>query len=500
MDDSPNPAAAAAAAAQSRPTVFVGIDLAKESFQAASEADDPAGRFNRPFAYDADGIAALLAALAPFDVALVVMEGTGGLERKLAAELAGAGHAVAVINPRQARDFARALGKLAKTDKIDARTLAELARIPKPHARALPSAEQLRLKDLAGRRRQLIHMRTAELNRAQQASIKDVRRSIGHVITMLDKQVAKVEKQIAAMIDANSDWKDKSDILDSAPGVAPDTAHALLAELPEIGTLTKRQVAALAGLAPHAFESGRSTGRASIWGGRGAVRTILFMPADDRGPGRPGHRRLLPVAARAGQAEDVGPDRVHAQAADDPERDGPRRGQMEPQTGRNRGLTLNTVATPSAEARRRPPSPRRGGGRRHGAALRAAVGRGAEVVAAGGAAAAPLACRPARPGARPCEHDAGRGCRHRGDQPVRGPRLPLGLPRPHRLGRVRRERGLGGVAVVVGGAYTDPPEKVQVTARAYFDKSWDKSDDMAPPSRWWLYDAPFAGFRVVCDP
>jgi transposase len=279
MDDSPNPAAAAAAAAQPRAQVFVGIDLAKASFHAASEADDPAGRFDRPFAYDADGIAALLAALAPLDVALVVMEGTGGLERKLAAELAGAGHAVAVINPRQARDFARALGKLAKTDRIDARTLAELARILKPHARALPSAEQLRLKDLAGRRRQLIHMRTAELNRAQQASSKDVQRSIKHVITMLDKQVAKIEKQIAGMIDANSDWKDKSDILDSAPGVAADTAHALLAELPEIGTLSKRQVAALAGLAPHPFESGQSTGRASIWGGRGAVRTILFMPA-----------------------------------------------------------------------------------------------------------------------------------------------------------------------------------------------------------------------------
>ena len=280
MDDSPTPAAAAAAAAaRPRPQVFVGIDLAKGSFQAASEADDPGGRFNRSFSYDADGIAALLAQLEPLDVALVVTEATGGLERRLAADLAGAGHAVAVVNPRQARDFARALGGLAKTDRIDAQTLAKLARILKPHARALPSAEQLRLKDLAGRRRQLIHMRTAELNRAQQASSKDVQKSIKHVTTMLDKQVAKIEKQIGEMIDANSDWKGKSEILDSAPGVAPGTAHALLAELPEIGTLSKRQVAALAGLAPHAFESGQSTGRASIWGGRAAVRTILFMPA-----------------------------------------------------------------------------------------------------------------------------------------------------------------------------------------------------------------------------
>jgi transposase len=282
MDDSPNTRvapASAAAAVRSRPQVFVGIDLAKGSFQAASEADDPASRFNRPFSYDAGGIAALLAQLEPLDVALVVMEATGGLERRLAADLAGAGHAVAVVNPRQARDFARALGELAKTDRIDAQTLAKLAKLLKPHARALPSAEQLRLKDLAGRRRQLIGMRTAELNRAQQASSTDVQKSIKHVITTLDKQVAKVEKQIAEMIDANSDWKDKSDILDSAPGVAADTAHALLAELPEIGTLSKRQVAALAGLAPHAFESGQSKGRAHIWGGRAAVRTILFMPA-----------------------------------------------------------------------------------------------------------------------------------------------------------------------------------------------------------------------------
>ena len=281
MDDSPNTsvAAAAAPAGPSRPKVFVGIDLAKESFQAASEAEDPARRFNRSFTYDADGIAALLAQLEPFDVALVVMEGTGGLERKLAAELTEAGHVVAVINPRQARDFAKALGKLAKTDKIDAQTLAKLAKILKPQARALPSEEQLRLKDLAGRRRQLIHMRTAELNRAQQATLKDVQKSIKHLIATLDKQIAKIEKQIAQMIDSNSDWKDKSEILDSAPGVAAGTAHALLAELPEIGTLSKRQVAALAGLAPHAFESGQLKGRASIWGGREPVRTILFMPA-----------------------------------------------------------------------------------------------------------------------------------------------------------------------------------------------------------------------------
>jgi transposase len=342
MDDSPHPAAAAPAApaARPRPQVFVGIDLAKGSFQAASEADDPGGRFNRPFAYDAEGIAALLAHLEPLDVALVVTEATGGLERKLAAELAGAGHAVAVVNPRQARDVAKALGRLAKTDRIDARTLAELARILKPHARALPSAEQLRLKDLAGRRRQLIHMRTAELNRAQQASSEDVRRSIKHVTTMLDKQVAKVEKQVARMIDSNSDWKDKSDILDSAPGVAADTAHALLAELPGDRHAVQAAGRGAGGPGPARVRERAVHGPGEHLGRPRGGADDPVHARDDRGQGRPGHPRLLPVAVGARQAEDGGPDRVHAQAAHDPQRDGARRGQMEPKTRRKQGLDL----------------------------------------------------------------------------------------------------------------------------------------------------------------
>jgi len=263
--------------AAARPVAFIGIDLAKESFQVAVDSDASAARFNLPFTYDAKGIAALLERLKTLEVALIVMEATGGLERKLAAELSEAGYAVAVINPRQARDFAKAIGTLAKTDKVDAGVLAQLARILKPQARPLPSAEQIRLKDLSARRRQLIHMRTAELNRQQQATLKEISKSIKHHLTMLDKEIARIEKQITDLIDSNSDWKRKADLMDSVKGIAPDTAHAILAELPEIGTLSKREVGSLAGLAPHAFESGKFKGQSRIWGGRGSVRSAIYM-------------------------------------------------------------------------------------------------------------------------------------------------------------------------------------------------------------------------------
>jgi transposase len=275
--------AAATATAATKPPAFVGVDLAKATFQAAAHlaatpaAATPAAAFNASFAYDAAGTAALLARLATLDVQLVVMEASGGLERRLAADLAEAGLCVAVINPRQARDFAKALGTLAKTDRVDADVLARLAAILKPHARPLPSAEQLRLKDLVARRRQLLHMRTQELNRAQQATLTDVAKSIKHLVSTLDREIAKIERQVAKLIDGNADWRDKAQILDSAPGVGPDTAHAILAELPEIGTLNRRQVASLAGLAPHAFASGQLKGASQIWGGRASVRSALFM-------------------------------------------------------------------------------------------------------------------------------------------------------------------------------------------------------------------------------
>lgn len=272
MDDS----SVARSAAPARPKAVVGIDLAKRSFQAAVDVNG-AVAFNVAFDYDAQGIAGLLKRLAEFEIELVVMEGTGGLERHLAAELAEVDLAVAVVNPRQARSYADARGRLTKTDKVDALTLAEMARTLRPQARPLPEPEQLRLKDLVARRRQLVQMRTQELNRAQQASLKEIRRSIDTIIKALGKQIDAVEKQIVDFIDSNSDWKGKCEILRSTPGVGDQTAHCLLAELPELGTLNKRQVASLAGLAPHAFQSGQFCGQSRIWGGRPGVRTALYM-------------------------------------------------------------------------------------------------------------------------------------------------------------------------------------------------------------------------------
>lgn len=272
-------------AAPARPSAFVGIDLAKGSFQVAARLSaEPSGSsvtsaaaFNLPFTYDAAGIAALLERLKTLQVELIVMEATGGLERKLAAELTEAGYLVSVINPRQARDFAKALGKLAKTDKVDAGVLAQLAALLKPKARPLPDAQQIRLKDLVARRRQLMEMRTQELNRSHQATLKEVSKSIKHHLSMLDREIIKIEKQIAELIDSNSEWKKKADIMDSVKGIGIDTAHALLADLPEIGTLSKREVTSLAGLAPHAFESGQFKGKSRIWGGRAPVRCTLYM-------------------------------------------------------------------------------------------------------------------------------------------------------------------------------------------------------------------------------
>lgn len=276
VQSSATPSSATPSSANAAMT-FVGIDLARDSFQVAADTDIAAARFNASFVYDPAGITTLLGRLKHLDVAMIVMEATGGLERKLAAELTEAGYTVAVINPRQARDFAKALGKLAKTDKVDAEVLAQMGRILKPKARPLPSAEQIRLKDLSARRRQLIHMRTQEINRSQMVTLKDISQSIKRLIATIDREIAKIEKQIADVIDSNSDWKNKVDIMDSVKGIGLDTAHAILAELPEIGTLSRRQIANLAGLAPHAFQSGTFHGQSKIWGGRSAVRSALYM-------------------------------------------------------------------------------------------------------------------------------------------------------------------------------------------------------------------------------
>lgn len=256
---------------------LAGIDVAKESFQLAVQDPAEATLVNVSLPYTDDGLSQAIGLLARHKVTAVLLEATGGLERRLMADLAGAGLAVVRANPRQARDFAKAVGRLAKTDAIDAPTLALMLRRLRPQASPPPDAARQELSELATRRHQLVVLRTAEVNRLQQATLKLVQKDLRDHIAQLDRRVGRLEKQIADRIDADGDWLNKARLLDSAPGIGPTTAHALVAHLPEIGTLSDKQVAALAGLAPFNVDSGAFKGQRHIWGGRAAVRCALYM-------------------------------------------------------------------------------------------------------------------------------------------------------------------------------------------------------------------------------
>ena len=253
--------------------VYVGIDVAKDSFQVACCPVGPELSLpNTP-----QGWRELLAALQGLSVAQVVLEATGGYERGLAAELVEGGVAAVVVNPRQVRDFARGLGRLAKTDRIDARVLARFAEVVQPQAHPQPSAQGPQLSELVRRRRQLVGLRTQEENRLPHARHRGVRRSIEKVVAVLNRQVADLEKLIGERIRSDQEYRRKDRILRSTPGVGPQTSAMLLAELPELGRLNRQQIGALAGVVPWTVQSGRWQGKARIWGGRKEVRQVLYM-------------------------------------------------------------------------------------------------------------------------------------------------------------------------------------------------------------------------------
>lgn len=254
---------------------YVGIDVSKSKFDVCLLPDG----LGREFAYDDAGVAALRELLRGRGSCFVVLEATGGLERRLATELLDAGHPVAVVNPRQARDFARGLGVLAKNDRLDARGLALFAQHVQPRRLEKTSEKQQQLAELVTRRRQLLQLHTAELNRQQQASTKLAVKSIRQVLEVLVKQLAKIDAEIARLIEADDDWRHKSELLRSVPGVGPATSATLVAELPELGKLNRQQISALAGLAPFDRDSGQFRGRRAIWGGRASVRSMLYMAA-----------------------------------------------------------------------------------------------------------------------------------------------------------------------------------------------------------------------------
>jgi len=207
---------------------------------------------------------------------LIVLEATGGLERAATAALATAGLPVVVVNPRQARDFARATGQLAKTDALDARALAHFADVIRPTPRPLPDTQTQALRALLGRRQQLIGMRTAEQNRLAGPNAYLAKDIEAH-ITGLNERLATLDNDLETLLRASPVWRENDDLLQSAPGIGPVCAQTLLLELPELGTLTRQQIAALVGVAPLNCDSGTLRGRRMIWGGRAHVRTVLYM-------------------------------------------------------------------------------------------------------------------------------------------------------------------------------------------------------------------------------
>jgi transposase len=254
---------------------FVGIDIAKDTLDVHV---DPA-REVLHVAYDSQGIEAVCQRLKAVSPALIVMEATGGLEIRLACELAALGLNVAVINPRQARDFAKATGQLAKTDRVDAAVLAAFARAIRPQARALKDEDTRALDDLVSRRRQLVAMRVQEILRLGTAASKPLQKSLNAHIAWLNKRIDEIDTDLTKRLRQSDLWRTKDDLLRGIPGVGAVTSLTLLAKCPELGTLNRREVAALVGVAPLANDSGKHRGKRFVWGGRADIRAVLYMAA-----------------------------------------------------------------------------------------------------------------------------------------------------------------------------------------------------------------------------
>jgi transposase len=257
----------------SQPLVFVGIDVSKDHLDVAFRPTGEAVRFTN----DERGIAALLARLKDAPPELIVLESTGGYEQPVAVAVTEAGWAARIIDPTRARAFAKSLGQHSKTDAIDARVLAQFAEAVRPEARVLPDAQTRELQALVDRRAQWMGMQIAEGNRLKQRPTAAVKTSLQNHLKYIASQIAELEQEIKKRVKAHPDWGPRDQMLRSIPGVGDQTAHMLLGRLPELGTLTGKQIAALAGLAPRARDSGKKQGERSIYGGRKEVRSMLFM-------------------------------------------------------------------------------------------------------------------------------------------------------------------------------------------------------------------------------
>lgn len=254
-------------------STVIGIDVSK----ATLDVFVTTGERRLSVANDDAGIGTLVGELAEHRAALVVLEATGGYEFAVAAALTQAGFQVAIVNPRQVRDFARALGQLAKTDRIDARILALFGERMHPESRPLPDAERAALEALVTRRRQLIDMLTAENNRLRLVRDRVVQRSLKRHIAWLERQLHDVDQDLGSSIKNSPLWRAKENLLRSMPGVGTVLSRSLIARLPELGRIRGKQICALVGVAPLARDSGTLKGRRIVWGGRAALRSVLYM-------------------------------------------------------------------------------------------------------------------------------------------------------------------------------------------------------------------------------
>ena len=254
--------------------LFVGIDVSKDHLDVAVRPTGEAWQVS----YDSQGISDLVGRLRELAPQLVVLEATGGMELAVAGELAAANLPVVVANPRHVRDFARASGKLAKTDSLDAQVLAHFAEALQPEPRALPDADTQELGALVARRRQLVEMITAEKNRIRTATQR-IRPNVQQHIRWLEENLEDLDQDLDDFIRSSPMWKDKEHLLRSTPGVGPVLSMTLLSGLPELGALNRGEIAALVGVAPFNRDSGTLRGKRTVWGGRSQVRAALYMAA-----------------------------------------------------------------------------------------------------------------------------------------------------------------------------------------------------------------------------
>lgn len=253
--------------------IFVGIDVAKDQIDVCLQPAD----IYRTFPNGKKGFDELQKLLAHQQIALAVMESTGGLEIPVAVSLSCAGIPIAIVNPRQVRDFAKASGRLAKTDRLDAATLAQFGAAIRPAAQPLRSEEHRALAAIMTRRVQIIEMIASEKTRLSSVPNAEMAKDIRSHIAWLEKRLRKIDEDLGKRVKRTALWRERDELFQSVPGVGTVVSHTLLAHLPELGTLDRRKIAALVGVAPLNWDSGRMRGRRVIWGGRAAVRKALYM-------------------------------------------------------------------------------------------------------------------------------------------------------------------------------------------------------------------------------